>query len=85
MSEVDKTYAETYPYQYLRVSGPVHTIPDLLHSVLIFASDSPFVQTAPMESDVLRTSFPESNHYAVEVGHTGLLSASDWFGARVNR
>ena len=65
--------------------GPVHTIPDTLHSVLIFTSDSPFVHTAPMESDGIRTSLPESNHYAVEVGYTGLLNASDCFSARVNR
>ena len=60
-------------------------IPDTLHSILIFASDSPFVHTAPTESDALRTSFLESNHYAVEVGYTGLLNASDCFRARVNR
>ena len=65
--------------------GPIHTIPDTLHSALIFASNSPFVYTALMESDALRTSFPESSHYAVEVRYTGLLNASDCFSAHVNR
>ena len=60
-------------------------IPDTIYSIIVFASDSPFVYTAPMESDALRTTFSESNHYAVEVGYAGLLNASDCFSARVNR
>jgi len=59
-------------------------IPDILHSIAIFASDSPFVNMAPMKLDTLCTSFPESNHYAVELGYTELLNASDCLSACVN-
>ena len=50
-----------------------------------FASDRHSVHTTPMESDALHTSFPESNHYAVEVLYAGLLNGSELFSARVNR
>ena len=74
-----------YHYCACANKGPIHTIPAMLHSVSIFASDSTFVLTARMESDALCTCFQESNHYVVKVGYTRLLTASDCFSGNVNR
>ena len=63
----------------VRNLGPIHTIPDSSYIGLIPISDRPSIHTIPDESDMLRIAFAESNHSAVKVVCSGLLSISDHF------